>query len=81
MFQLMVELEVSGTVLLQAEEMVAVCKADLSSQKQAMQEIEVVRDNRKGEMDNVEEKVKVCTKELENIKLKSQQIIVDSKPL
>ena len=36
------------------------CKADLSSQEQAMQEMQVVKDARRTEMENTIEKVNVC---------------------
>jgi hypothetical protein len=49
-YQLSLDLEVSSTVLLQAEEMAAVCKADLSSQEQAMQEMKVVKEARMTEL-------------------------------
>ena len=47
------------------------CKADLSSQEQAMQEMEVVKDARRTEMENTIEKVKVCAEELEDLKINS----------
>ena len=47
------------------------CKADLSSQEQAMQEMQVVKDARRTEMENTIEKVKVCAEELEDLKINS----------
>ena len=70
-FQLSMDLEVSSTVLLQSEEMAAVCKADLSSQEQAREEMEVVKETRMTELENIIEKVKVCTEELEDLKINS----------
>eukprot|EP00092_Neocalanus_flemingeri_P084493 GFUD01106163.1.p1 GENE.GFUD01106163.1~~GFUD01106163.1.p1 ORF type:complete len:112 (-),score=51.59 GFUD01106163.1:16-351(-) len=69
--KLSMEMEVTSTVLLQAEERRAVCKADLSSQKQVMQEMKVATDKRKVEVDSIEEKVKVCNNQMEEMKLKS----------
>ena len=51
--------------------MAAVCKADLSSQEQAREEMEVVKETRMTELENIIEKVKVCTEELEDLKINS----------
>ena len=47
------------------------CKADLSSQEQAREEMEVVKETRMTELENIIEKVKVCTEELEDLKINS----------
>merc|ERR1719483_355259 len=71
--RLSMEVEVSGTVLLQSEERVAICKADLSSQVQVKQEMGVAKEKRIGEQNNVEDKVKMCTLELEEMKIKYKE--------
>ena len=51
--------------------MAAVCKADLSSQEQAMQEMGVVKEVRMTELGNIIEKVKVGAEELEDLRINS----------
>ena len=47
------------------------CKADLSSQEQAMQEMKVVKEARMTELENIIEKVKLCAEELKDLRINS----------